>query len=869
MELYSIALAIFIAFSLSLNIFFFFRSSRHPPPYLALPPVSPPPSLSTTTYPEKYDVFLSFRGVDTRSNFTSYLYDALLRQQIRAFIDDRELDSGARISPSLLEAIEQSKVSVIIFSKNYASSKWCLDELVKILDCMEKNKQIVIPVFYKIDPSNVRNQRGSYSLFPKHWRLIFQGNMNKLSKWKAALTEAASLSGRHSMNFMSEPTLMDKLVQEILLKLNRLSPSEFNFKDLVGMKRHIKNVESQLHIGSSKKSQLQIGSSKESQLQIQSSKVRTLGIWGMPGIGKTAIAEAALTKLSPQFNHRYFVPNVKEQVEKLGLTWVRDKYLSDLLGQPGPHIVRHNFERERLSRKNAFVVFDDVDKSIQHEMFTGPFLNEYLGSGSRVIVTSRDRQVLENVADAIYEVSKMCFRDSLRLFSSYAFRKKHPVGNFRKLSESMVNYCDGNPLALKVLGSSLYLKSKVEWESALKNLNEAPHKDIQAVMKMSYEGLDQKEKEVFLDIACFFTGEQKTSIVEILGDSAIMIMGILTDLSLIFFSEYDSMVRMHDLVKQMGLAIVLEQSPKEPGKRSRLWRPEEIYHVLKKNTVKGTKAVECIILDMSEIKKLSVTASALENMSNLRILKFYDSSVHHYVLFNNSKVLISEDLKSVFYILTYFHWVGYPWQSVPLDSSLKTLEELNLPCSQVKHLWDGVQHLPNLRLIDLRYSKLLTTFPDLSKAPNLKYVNLYGCRMLSKFPVTSTNIVELNLSSTAIEEVPSSIGRLVKLSKLDLSHCHSLRRLSSSIWNLKSRLILMLSDCPALKECPEITKQMKNLWALFIDGTSITKLPSHLEHLIGLEYMNFSGCKDLQVIPVSISNLNRLRNAFYFEVSQN
>ncbi|KAJ7962624.1 TIR-NBS-LRR resistance protein [Quillaja saponaria] len=466
--------------------------------------------------------------------------------------------------------------------------------------------------------------------------------MNKLSKWRAALTEAASLIGCHSINFMSEAKLTDELVEDILLKLNRLSQSAFNYKDLVGIESHIENVESKL----------QIGSSKESQLQIESSKVRTLGIWGMGGIGKTTIAEAAFAKLSSQFENCYFVPNIKEQVEKFGLTYVRDKYLSDLLEQPGPHIVRHNFETQRLSGKNALVVLDDVDKSIQLEKFMGPLFNEYLDSGSRVLVTTRDRQVLEKVANAIYEVRKMGFHESLRLFSLHAFKENNPVEDFRELSKSMVDYCDGNPLALKVLGSFLYRRSKAEWKSALKNLNEAPHKDIQEVLKLSYDRLDQKGQEVFLDIACFFTGEDKTSIVKILGDSAIMIMRILTDLSLIFVLKYYSTVWMHDLLKQMGLEIVREQSPNEPGKRSRLWRPEEICHVLKNNT--GTEAVECIILDMSKIEQLLVTASALAKMPNLRILKFYDSGGYPNYPFKNNKVLISGYLKSVFYKLRYF-----------------------------------------------------------------------------------------------------------------------------------------------------------------------------------------------------------------------
>ena len=141
-----------------------------------------------------YDVFLSFRGEDTRRNFTSHLHEALTQKKVETYID-YQLEKGDEISSSLIKAIEDSHVSVIIFSENYASSKWCLAELSKILECKKDHGQIVIPVFYNIDPSHVRRQTGSYEqAFAKH-----EGEP-MCSKWKAALTEVANLAGWDSHN---------------------------------------------------------------------------------------------------------------------------------------------------------------------------------------------------------------------------------------------------------------------------------------------------------------------------------------------------------------------------------------------------------------------------------------------------------------------------------------------------------------------------------------------------------------------------------------------------------------------------------------------------------------------------------------------
>ena len=154
---------------------------------------------STSNHPWKYEVFLSFRGEDTRKNFTDHLHEALRRNGIHAFIDD-QLRRGEQISSALLRAIEESRFSIIIFSEHYASSSWCLDELTKILECVKVGGHTAFPVFYNVDPSHVRKQTGSYGVaFTKHEQ-VYRDNMEKVSKWREALTAVSGLSGWDSRN---------------------------------------------------------------------------------------------------------------------------------------------------------------------------------------------------------------------------------------------------------------------------------------------------------------------------------------------------------------------------------------------------------------------------------------------------------------------------------------------------------------------------------------------------------------------------------------------------------------------------------------------------------------------------------------------
>ncbi len=154
-------------------------------------------SSSFTHQPKNFDVFLSFRGEDTRLGFTGHLYNALRQHGIHTFIDDN-LPRGEQISTQLLKTIESSTISIIVFSENYASSSWCLDELAKIIEC-KKNDQLVRPVFYKVDPSEVRNQKGKFGeALAKHEEKFKDDK--KVQKWREALHEAASISGWHYNN---------------------------------------------------------------------------------------------------------------------------------------------------------------------------------------------------------------------------------------------------------------------------------------------------------------------------------------------------------------------------------------------------------------------------------------------------------------------------------------------------------------------------------------------------------------------------------------------------------------------------------------------------------------------------------------------
>ena len=216
----------------------------------------------------------------------------------------------------------------------------------------------------------------------------------------------------------------------------------------------------------------------------------------------------------------------------------------------------------------------------------------WFGLGSRITITTRYKDLLQThslTKSEIYEVKPLKDEDARHLFYLKAFKKEHITNEFLELSNKFLNYVDGLPLALEVLGSFLFGKSIVEWKSALERLKEGPRRIVIQVLEISFDGLNDLLKEIFLHIACLFNHEEKDYVVEILHSLDLYPeIGLreLIDKSLLKISDNNELW-MCNLLREMGRNIVRQESPDEPGKRSRLWLYEDIEHVLKNNTVRG------------------------------------------------------------------------------------------------------------------------------------------------------------------------------------------------------------------------------------------------------------------------------------------
>ncbi|XP_028769756.1 TMV resistance protein N-like [Neltuma alba] len=429
----------------------------------------------------RFDVFLSFRGEDTRHSFAVPLYNALRRKGINAFIDDKMLGKGEKISPTLLKAIERSRISIIVFSSNYATSTWCLDELAHIIRCKNEKNQLVMPIFYKVDPMAVQYQRDSFATAMAAHEDIFRDDPEKVQKWKSALSEAASLSKAWISEDWSEIGFMERIVKDAYAML---PPKQLhNIGYTVGLEPRVEEVISLLNQSND--------------------RVCMLGIHGIGGIGKTTLVKSVYNSMFYQFEGACFLFDVKEAPKKYqGIVRLQQKLLSETLGEKimmigsvdkGISRIKH-----RLSHKKVLLVLDDVDEVEQLEQLAGGC--DWFGFGSKVIITTRNKQMLvaHNV-EKTYEMMKLNEYDSCELFCWHAFHEKQPPTTYQDMSSRAISYAQGLPLALKVIGSNLANKNSEEWKSILEQYERIPEKTIHEILKISYDCLQAGAKRSILN----------------------------------------------------------------------------------------------------------------------------------------------------------------------------------------------------------------------------------------------------------------------------------------------------------------------------------------------------------------------------------
>ncbi|CAN1219434.1 Disease resistance protein RUN1 [Linum perenne] len=713
---------------------------------------------------------------------------ALSDKQIKTFIDDN-LNKTDSIN-QLISILERCALSVVVFSHKFADSVWCLEEVVAIARKMAESGHLVLPIFYKVQPSDVTDASGSYATTISR---KFESDEDA-KRWLDALKDVANCVGHTSQAIQIESELIKTIVEDVQKQLIDMSPPVVS-SNLVGMSSRILKMEKLLAIDTL-------------------DDTRIIGLWGMGGVGKTTLAKACYERIASSKKGKikcHFVRNINGVCERCnGVERIVHELYSKLLSEDGLSCedLDISYRRIRLSRLRVFIVLDDVETPSQLEqlLLGDVAMNpaKLFAKGSRVIVTTRNKRVLQYAMAMVYNVEGLSSRESIQLFSLRAFRQHRPRVNWMNLSCLATSCCMGNPLALVILGGTLFGHDKQYWQSFLSELRLIRDPKIHDILRRSYDKLEVDERRIFLDVACFLHGMSKARLIEYMEtmhQSAYVKVNDLIDKSLLtcVISSHDSKIDVHDLLKEIAWTIVNEE-PKL-GKRSRLVDPDDIHKLL--STLEEHRATEGIRLKLfAGAKEIHLKANAFEGMYSLTYLKIW-SSVDFPM---KKKIHLPYDgLDSLPDGLRLLHWDGYPSRSLPSKFHPQHLVYLIIRGSPIRICWQGNDHpqLVNLMVLQFSYCKNLTAIPDISRSSKLEELLLKDC--------------------SSLVELPSHVQYLTKLIKLKLRHCKNLKRLPN-VLDSKLLKFVWISYCPNVAHCPKIYSE--ELEVLDLSGTPVRELPS-------------------------------------------
>ncbi|WCJ42143.1 Disease resistance protein (NBS-LRR class) family [Euphorbia peplus] len=641
------------------------------------------------------------------------------------------------------------------------------------------------------------------------------------------------------------------------MKLHDVVPSDSQDLGLFGIDSRVEDVESLLCIDSV-------------------NDVRMLGIWGIGGIGKTTIADKVFHKIMNNFDEHCFISNVSERLsKKQGLKDLREKIIYEILGYRDIKMYSpcadHDFVRRKLKSTKVLIVLDDVQTCMQLKTilkYCGLDSPKSLCSGSRVVVTSRDWRVLENIKmkNDIYEAQPLKDFEALQVFNWHAFGRNDPQREYVMLSKKVVKYAHGVPLALVVLGSEFKLKAKRDWEDAVSTFKTTSPLEIRKILRISFDALSGDAVKIFLDIACFLKGEERHDVENFLEASGFYSGGLNRLIEKSLITETKERITMHDVLQQMGQEIVFEEKQRQRH-QSRLWTYKDVRNAF--TNTKGTENVEAISLRLDEnIYTINISPESFIDMNNLRFLQIH------------LKVHCPSDLGYLPNTIRYLDWRYYPLSHLPCNFDARKLVELHLHKSQLQQLvWN--RRLENLRRIDLRGSGSLVKISNLGMAYNLEVIVLIGCQSLVEIEVSIGNLnklTELYLHGPQFEELIWN-KLLGNLKRIFLSENYSLIRIPDlfrapqlevivihrcirlvevgSINFLKKLSQLDIRGCASLSHISEIPRSITEFEP---SNSGLRQIPRTIGRLIHLKKLSFECCKSLESLPNSICNLINLES---------
>ncbi|CAN1252577.1 Disease resistance protein L6 [Linum perenne] len=771
----------------------------------------------------EYEVFLSFRGPDVRQTFADHLYSCLVRAKILTFRDEEELRKGETIGPSLIKAITESKIYIPILTQNYASSKWCLQELAKMVDCWKnggggKGQHIILPVFYFIDPRDVRHlDSGFYQ--EAFEQLSLKHDPETILEWKQALQVIGKMKGWHITELNGQGAVVDKVFTEVELHLR--ANYTLATDELVGIDFSVEEVIKLLNLDSASE--------------------KIVGIHGMGGLGKTTLAKAVYNKVSMQFERCCFLDNIKETLSKNdGAVTLQNKVISEILRKDSDQAKNASdgirIIRERVSRHKTFIVLDDVDESFQFDDIFGKLGN--FSTDSRFLITTRNARTLELLHECkLFELEEMSRDHSLKLFNKHAFGVDFPLEDFASLCEEFVQVASGLPLALKVIGSLLFKTDKSYWEDKLRELKEIPPAKVQERLRISYNELTHSEKQIFLDVACLFVGAKKEVPIYMWSDCDFYpasTIRALVQRSLVRIND-DKEFWMHDHIRDLGRAIVREENSQNPYKRSRIWSNDDAINMLKNR--QGSDCVEALRVDMAG-EGYALTNKEFKQLSRLRYLEVLNGDL----VGNFKNVLPNQRWLRVFRRDLYLSGLN-----------LNKLVILELENSNVTKSWKGwneIKAASKLKVVNLTSCVYLKKIPDFSNCSGLELLCFHGCQeMQGELDIGNfKNLKVLDINQTRIRKLKGEIGSLQNLQQLDVGWS-SLIEVPAGISKLSS---LEFLDLTAKHNKAEMLPD--GLKILAMSSFSLSALPSSLINL------DICYSRDLQRLPnlANVTNLTRL-----------